>query len=228
MRNADSNRTRDVILKVAEEMFAQRGYRAVAVREITRACGVNTAAIHYHFGSKHAVLEEIFVRRCVPMNAERLRLLAECREGPGQPPILEQILEAYLRPSLIWPDDPEAARHFLKLRAVLGVEQEGLARDLIARHFDDVSRRFIDALIRALPDVPPEDVYWRVHFLHGAQYYTLLNPGRIRDLSNGMCNPADFEAALRRMVSFFATAFRLPSDSLLLVGDALQEPIGDS
>jgi AcrR family transcriptional regulator len=228
MRNAEINPTRDVILKAAEEMFAQRGYRAVSVREITRACDVNTAAIHYHFGSKHALLEEIFVRRCLPMNAERLRLLGECREGPGRPPILEQILEAYLRPSLIWPDDPEGARHFLKLRAILGVEQEGLARDLIARHFDHVSRRFIDALIRALPEISPEEVYWRVHFLHGAQYYTLLNPGRIRDLSSGACNPAESESALRRMVAFFALGFRLRSDSQAPAGDALQEPIGDS
>ena len=228
MRHVNSSPTRDIILEVAEEMFAQRGYRGVSVREITRACDVNTAAIHYHFGSKQALLEEIFVRRCLPMNAERLRLLGECREGPGRPPILEQILEAYLRPSLIWPNEPAGARHFLKLRAILGVEQEDLARDLIARHFDHVSRRFIDALIRTLPEISPEDVYWRVHFLHGAQYYTLLNPGRIRDLSSGACNPAEFETALRRIVSFFAVGLCLRSDSHAPAGDALQEPIGDS
>ncbi len=63
MRNADSGGTREVILQRAEEMFAQKGYRAVSIRSITRTCGVNTAAIHYHFGSKYAVLEEIYQDR---------------------------------------------------------------------------------------------------------------------------------------------------------------------
>ena len=107
----------------------------MSLRSITRASGVNIAAIHYHFGSKQELLERIFEKRCGPMNAERMRLLAECREGPGRPPLLEQILEAYLRPSLIWPNDPNGARRFLRLRAVLSHENETFAADLISRHF---------------------------------------------------------------------------------------------
>lgn len=211
MTETETRSTPDLILEVAERMFAENGYRGVSVRSITRACGVNTAAIHYHFGSKQAVLEQIFARRCVPMNEKRLRLLAECGVAPGRPPLLEQVLEAYLRPSLVWPEDPEAARRFLRLRAVLAHEEEGLASELIARHFDHVSRRFIAAVRDALPDLPEHELYWRVHFLMGAQYYTRLNPGRIRVLSDGTCDPADAELSLRNMVTFFAAAFRLPA-----------------
>jgi AcrR family transcriptional regulator len=200
--------TTDRILETAESMFSKRGFGAVSLRSITRASDVNIAAIHYHFGSKQELLEKIFEKRCGPMNSERLRMLAECAEGPGRPPLLEQILEAYLRPSLIWPGDPDGARRFLALRALLRHEQETLAGDLIARHFNDVSKRFAAALRAALPQLSVEEVFWRFHFLLGAQYSALENQDRILILSEGRCDPSDVEASLRHMVPFCAAVFR--------------------
>lgn len=206
------------ILATAEEMFAEQGYWGVSLRSITRASGVNIAAIHYHFGSKEELLEQIFEKRCGPMNRERLRLLGECREGPGRPPLLEQILEAYLRPSLIFPDDPDGARRFLRLRAVLSHENESLAADLISKHFNEVSRTFAGAVRAVLPQFSVEEVYWRFQFLLAAQYYTLSNPGRVKILSEGRCDPSNAEEALRYMVPFCAAVFRSatpPPDALV-------------
>lgn len=205
--------TPERILATAEEMFAEQGYWGVSLRSITRASGVNIAAIHYHFGSKQELLERIFEKRCGPMNSERLRLLAECHEARERPPLLEQILEAYLRPSFIWPNDPDGARRFLRLRAVLSHEHETLAADLISRHFNDVSRTFVSALVDVLPQFTEEEVFWRFQFLLAAQYYTLSNPGRIIILSNGRCDPSDAEESLRHMVPFCAAVFRTPVPS---------------
>ena len=58
--------TPEKILATAEIMFADQGYHAVSLRSMTREAGVNMAAIHYHFGSKQALLEQIFERRCQP------------------------------------------------------------------------------------------------------------------------------------------------------------------
>ena len=202
--------TADRILDVAEAMFAEHGYKAVSLRSILRECGANIAAAHYHFGSKQQVLEAIFVRRCALMNGERHRLLAACEDAPGRPPLLEQILDAFLRPSLVWPDDDSGTRRFMRLRAVVAYEREQLARNLIAEHFNETSRRFIEALAKALPQIGLEELYFRFHFLLGAQYYTLLNPNRIYDLSGGLCDPADAEKALRHMVCLFAAGLRAP------------------
>jgi AcrR family transcriptional regulator len=51
--------TTDAILDAAERLFAAHGYDAVSVREITRDAEVNVAAVHYHFGSKEAVLRGV-------------------------------------------------------------------------------------------------------------------------------------------------------------------------
>ena len=44
--------TRERILVEAETLFAEKGYEAVSIREITGAAECNLAAVNYHFGTK--------------------------------------------------------------------------------------------------------------------------------------------------------------------------------
>lgn len=196
------------ILEVAEELFASEGYRAVSLRSIMRACGVNIAAIHYHFGSKEALLEQIFALHCSPMNGERMKLLEACAPGAGRPPMLEQILHAYLRPALSPAAGDERARRFMRLRAAIAHEQMDLSQQLVARYFNEVTAKFVQALASELGHLPDEDFYWRFHFLLGAQYYTLANPGRIQVISNNACDPSDSDRAVYELVAFAAAGFR--------------------
>ncbi len=202
--------TADLILDVAEGLFATHGYKAVSLRSVLRECGANTAAAHYHFGSKQELLDAIFERRCARMNAQRLELLAIAQQSPPRTDTIERIMNAFLRPALVWPNDDSGTQQFMRLRAVVAYEQEALARDLIAKYFNDTSHRFIDALAAVLPTLAREELYFRFHFLLGAHSYTVLNPGRIRDLSGGLCDPTDSELALRTMIALFAAGLRAP------------------
>lgn len=51
------------ILDAAGQLFADRGYDGVSVRELAKRAGVNAAAINYHFGGKeglyHAVIRKL-------------------------------------------------------------------------------------------------------------------------------------------------------------------------
>src|SRR5213080_3056540 len=55
--------TRTRILDVAEELFMQHGFEGASMRMLTAKAGVNLAAVNYHFGSKHALIEAVFRRR---------------------------------------------------------------------------------------------------------------------------------------------------------------------
>ena len=46
------------LLAAAEAVFAEKGFAAASVREITRAADVNIAAINYHFGDKERLYVE--------------------------------------------------------------------------------------------------------------------------------------------------------------------------
>ncbi|HVM80264.1 MAG TPA: TetR/AcrR family transcriptional regulator [Stellaceae bacterium] len=203
--------TKTRLLRTAERMFAEQGYTGVSLRQLTAAAGVNLAAVNYHFGSKEGLLAAIFESRCRPMNEERLARLEACGEAPGRPPLLEQIIAAFIAPALASTGESAGGATFTRLRAVLSVEHNELARELIAKHFDATSTRFVAALARALPHLSRAEVFWRFHFLLGSLYYTMINPGRIEHLSDGLCDAGDADAVLTQMVPFLAAGFRAPS-----------------
>src|SRR5688572_30730463 len=97
-RRALGFETKQRLLSTAEELFSTLGYDRVGMREITRAAGVNTAAIHYHFGSKQDLLLELLRARAQPIAMERDRLLRNLREEGEL--ILEEVLAAFLEPAL--------------------------------------------------------------------------------------------------------------------------------
>jgi AcrR family transcriptional regulator len=51
--------TRRRLLEAAGELFAEKGFRLAGTREICRRAGTDIAAIHYHFGSKEALYEQV-------------------------------------------------------------------------------------------------------------------------------------------------------------------------
>ncbi len=192
------------LLAAAERLFAERGMAGAGLREITAAAGTNLAAVNYHFGSKEKLLEALFTQRARPIVAERLRLLALCRPGRGRPPMLEQILHAFLRPAF------SHGAEFGRLRARLSVESEALYRRILSDTFDASTRTFLDAVVAALPALPRAEVTWRFHFMLGTMVSSMANSGRIQSVSDDAIDPAEPEAVLARLIPFLAAGFRAP------------------
>lgn len=201
--------SKEKLLVNAERLFAERGFDGVSVRDITNAAGVNCALVGYYFGGKQGLLSEVYTRHCIPLNQERLRLLKEFSQTQ-KGPTLEQVLEAFIRPSLEVTIDKRGRSNFTRLRAVLSGENSALLERIIAKNFDPSSRLFVDALSKCLPHLTREDVLWRFHFLLGAIYYTGAGLHRIRALSDGRCDPADPVASAEEMIPFLAAGFRAP------------------
>ena len=51
--------TRDRLLKAAAQLFADRGFKKVTVRDICRAAKANVASVNYHFGDKTGLYREV-------------------------------------------------------------------------------------------------------------------------------------------------------------------------
>jgi AcrR family transcriptional regulator len=58
---------RAAILDSAESLFSARGYAATSLRQIADEVGVNPAMIHYYFGSKRALLQQVLERTLEPL-----------------------------------------------------------------------------------------------------------------------------------------------------------------
>lgn len=55
----DESETRSAIKRLAEELLIRHGYRGMGYAEIATRLGTTRANIHYHFGSKAALIDEV-------------------------------------------------------------------------------------------------------------------------------------------------------------------------
>ncbi len=205
------NHTKERILDTAERMFAEHGYAATSLRSIIADAGVNLAAVHYHFHSKEALLEAVILRRSVPANQERLALLDRFeREAGGNPPPLERVIEAFVAPTVLMSRDPQSGSMvFMRLLGRLHAEGDLLPR-IITSQFGDVLKRFGAALRAALPNLPPEELFWRLNLAIGALAQTLRGGSKDLETIADFSLSLDSEAALERLVSFLSAGFRAP------------------
>jgi AcrR family transcriptional regulator len=181
------------------------------VRSILAAAGANVAAVHYHFGSKEKLVEDVFRRRAERIANERGRGLKRALADPDTTWRLERIIRAFLESGFTGGDTPEGAARFARLRARISTEDTELARRLLADSFDDSSRQFIAALAAVLPNLDEVAIAWRFHAMLGVMVYTMANPGRIQKLTDGACDPSDYLDAVDRLVPIVAAMFRSES-----------------
>ena len=200
--------TKAAVFCAAERLFALHGFQNVSVRDITADAGVNLASVNYHFGSKDALLFEIFRRRTAELNRERARMLHEANDrNAGKPPVRE-ILEALFAPPLKWASPDNDRR--ISVQFIIRSRSEGTA-EMREALTNDVSHlaRFSDALIAACPNLPGETVYWRLHFCLGMVHNNRFAEfDRLHVLSDGATREGDVEALLKRMLDFAEAGFQ--------------------
>jgi AcrR family transcriptional regulator len=206
------NETREKLVVAAENLFAQHGYRAVTVRAIAAAAGVNWSLLGYYFRGKEGLLFEVYRRHCNALNAERFQLLTAARAGT-RPLELEKVIEAFVSPALSIAQTHAGGASFSRLRAVLAAEDSKLLDQLVTENFDSSSGQFIDALCECLPQLSHDEVLWRFHFMLGTIYYTASGPHRIRVFSEGRCDPANVSENIKHLIPFLASGFRGPANS---------------
>lgn len=173
--NKNHTDTRERILDAAERLFMAHGYEGTSMRMITGAADVNLAAVNYHFGSKEALLREVFRRRLAWLNRQRLLALDALEAQAGDAPVKPSaILEAYFGTLLqMGRDESLGGITFLRLLGRTLTEPADFIRSFFAGEYAEVVDRYKRALFRALPDVPREEIVWRFHFMLGAMSYAI-------------------------------------------------------
>ena len=208
-RKAPVRNGKERILDAAEQLFAQRGFYGVPLRDITRAAGVDVALVGYHFGGKRELFAAVFERRAEVLNRERLELLEEVRRAalPGAAG-LEAIINAFTLPLVERSarGGPGWKSYFALIAYVNNSPEFGPL--MMTRHFDPLVERFIAATREALPDCPPRDIYWGYQFLTGALTLTFAETGRIEQLSGGLCRASDLDSVHERLAPYVAAGIR--------------------
>ena len=207
----DSRNSKERILNAAERLFSERGFDGASLRAITAEAGVNLASVNYYFRSKEELIKSVFARRLGPLNQQRLALLDACEAAAGhRPPAIEDIIEALIGPVLRLGQDEEGA----SLKRLIGImfhHPGPYIQGLFVEQMREVAARFVAAFRRALPRVPVEELFWRIHFSIGAMALTLVGSPVLGLISGGRCDPSDVDTAIERFVAYAAGGLRAPS-----------------
>ena len=213
VRNVD---TRERILDAAERLFMAHGYDGTSMRQITGEAAVNLAAVNYHFGSKEALIQELFRRRLDWLNEERMRVLDRLEaEAGGQPVKPSLIVDAFFGTLLRMADDEaRGGMTFLRLLGRTLTEPSEFIRAFLAHEYKAVMDRFKEALFRALPDVPKAEIVWRFHFMLGATSYAIAGTDALRLVTDWQIEEEDsidrLDRLVPRLMSFLIGGLRAP------------------
>lgn len=201
------------IFDAAEKLFTEQGYAATSMRMIARVASVPLASINYHFHSKRDLMEAVY-RRVLGADGRRSDYLDKLeREAAGEPLSVTQIVQTFIESVLrLSRKDTVSGAVFKQL---IGRAYFEPGDDFIPAEYVQIMDRYRLALLRALPDLPEDEVLRRMYFFVGIVAYVMAG----RDVMHllGHCapdTPNDPESLLQALLPFIIGGLQAPASGV--------------
>lgn len=209
-KQPSAQKTRDSIISAAEKLFAEKGFRAMTLRDVTKEAGVNLAAVNYHFGSKIKLMHAVIERRIEPINRERIeRLDAHIEKcAPAAVP-LEDIFEALFRPFFdhaMLAKGPDPA--FIQMIGRAMTEPADFMRKMHKEFFVELSYRFMAELKRTCPELSDQDLQLRFFLSVSTMLGTITEQTRLENISGGKLSGKDLDRVCDELTSYVVSGFK--------------------
>jgi AcrR family transcriptional regulator len=145
--------TRELILTVAERLFAEHGVLAVSNRQISEAAGQgNNTAVGYHFGSKADLLRAIARKHHAPIEEIRQRMVAEAGDSTD----IRDWIACLVRPVAQHLAEVGSPTWFARFGAQITTDPAFRQIMLEESQSSPSLVRILQGLNRCMPDLPPE------------------------------------------------------------------------
>lgn len=203
------------MLDAAERLFALKGIDAVSIREIVRAAGQsNPSALHYHFGSREALIGALMERRIRALGATRGRRFDEWLES-DRPLTVHGLIAMTIEVLAEVVRDEPWGQDYVRVAAQALFSPGFRLRKQIDPSALHSQNRINDALRSLLPDVPARVFDVRIRLLTHEAIYSIARWVQ----SNSAVTPqnaAHFEETLRLTTDFLAAGLAAPADTCRL------------
>ncbi len=160
------------MLDAAEVLFAEHGFAGTSLRMITQRASVNLASVNYHFGSKEALLQEVFSRRLDPLVQQCCqRLLQQQAAGPV-PVASAMAIFLETAQQQVWTRGRDGGR-FVRLLSRAFIEPHPALQGMLPKHFAPLVMAYKTVLREALPQLDEATLMWRLHLAFGTLFHAL-------------------------------------------------------
>jgi len=196
------------LLDAAEAQFSENGFHGTTTRAIAAGAGVNAALLHYYFGSKEQLFETVVERRAAEINGRR-RALLRVLLAKTPKPLLEDLLEAFLRPTIEFGHDTTRdGQRYARLLVHVAAGTDERSRRLTAQNYNAIAREFIALFVDAVPGLDPKDAVRGYLFAVSIALSLMGRTGRATDLSEGACRDDDVDLAIEEAKIFAGAGIR--------------------
>lgn len=193
------------ILDAAEVLFAERGFSETSLRTITGAAGVNLAAVNYHFGSKKALIQAMFVRFLDPLVDDIERRLVVLQQEKPQLSVddLLQLLTSAVYE--VHGRGSNRATVFMRLLGLAYTQSQGHLRNYLRERYGEAFQHYLAHLKPALPGATAVDLFWHTHFALGTAIFTMSNFDALRAMNqNATGERTTVDFIVSRLTAFMA------------------------
>lgn len=215
------------LLDTAEELFADRGYFGVGVRDITDRAHTRLASVSEQFGGKEALFQAVLARRIRPLNDDRRAHLSALPTSGTQPERLRALIDAFTEPMRRHAGDRGWDNYF-RLIAQLSNSGNPIGR-LIVDDFNAIATDFMTQMRALFPHATEVAIHDAYLHLVAAAMHTYSNNLRLDSLTGGRMHARDMDDRHRALLRFAeggitATVTRSAADSPLDRGEAGTQP----
>ncbi|MGJ8650066.1 MAG: TetR/AcrR family transcriptional regulator [Opitutaceae bacterium] len=209
MNPSISDKTRQKIIRTTEKLFAEKGFRAMTLRDVTREAKVNLAAVNYHFGSKSKLILEVIRDRIEPINEERLKRLDQLIEQYAPQPVpVNSIFDSLFRP--LFESDGAGSGPNPALIQMIGRAftepadfMRGMHRDL----FRDLTQRYLAELHRSCPDMTIETLQYRFFLSISTMLGATIDQVILENLSESKLGPRNYDRVVTELINYASAGF---------------------
>jgi AcrR family transcriptional regulator len=211
-RPAGCEDTRERILLASQKLFADKGFDATSVRDITTEAGCNVASVNYHFGGKDNLYLETFRSMLAVLRDQRLSVLGELM-GRTPPPTLEEFLESFAEGFINPLVDESRGRHFMALVSREMFDPR-LPHDVfVAEFIHPILERSLVALEKFGPPLDPADARLCIMSMVGQLLHALKAHHLFTGHDHESVMPTDLASYIPHFVRFSVGGIRAFAES---------------
>jgi len=197
------NDTRQRLVDAATRVFAEQGVENASLLEVARRAGQrNRGAVHYHFGSRDALLVAVLEQFTGFLSGREGELLARARQRPESE--LAPVLEAVVRPAVELAETGWRGRCYLVVVAELAEsDQAALDPEVAAALARTGGYEVYDVLTRRMPTLAEPVLTERLSLLTGFILRSVADRARAVERGHGRAQ-LDTDAFTANLVAMAA------------------------
>ena len=197
--------TRDKIMGVALNMFSERGYEAVSIRDICGEVGIKESTLYYHFKNKKDILDSLTekFRSYIDGLLSHVDEITEepAKKGKKSDDISLQMMDSYMIDSYLFDPFCNLMLRLMMIEQFHNEEIRELYEKTLFTDPYDIQMNVFRKLAKA-GAIPDKDVEWIVKETHS--YMTMLT---FKYLLNGDLTEKRKKAYYKEVHDFMARRF---------------------